>query len=330
MRVSFRLLLVALLVFCYASPASASALFTTNLFLGSRGAQVILLQQILNRDPDTRIASTGPGSPGKETIYFGSLTKSAVIRFQEKYAETILYQNGLTKGTGIVGISTRAKLALLGDVSAPMAVTYSTPSIATASLPPPIPPTSTTTSQNPNLKNLDKFLSALDTVAAKQNVSSTNLAAIKEQIMKDVATTTDLRTTFLKMVPDKSSLSIRNDSYVGKMLATIKQVFQKVFLPEHAYAATGVPFGGALLYPFYCTQSNTWLITITPLPPSYAAILTYIPGSQAFLSYNIPITNWLLGEYEPGAGVCIAGYCPYCVTIPSEGMITPMVGSSLL
>ncbi len=47
---------------------------------------------------------------GLVTGYFGSLTQSAVIRFQEKYSSEILLPLGLSSGTGYVGPSTRAKI----------------------------------------------------------------------------------------------------------------------------------------------------------------------------------------------------------------------------
>ena len=52
---------------------------------------------------------------GLVTGYFGSLTKAAVIRFQEKYVSDVLAPWGLTKGTGRVAQTTRNKInELLG------------------------------------------------------------------------------------------------------------------------------------------------------------------------------------------------------------------------
>lgn len=89
--------------------------FEKTLRYGQVLIDVKYLQIVLNSDPETRLAVTGVGSPGKETNYFGPLTKAAVIKFQEKYASEILAPWKITEGTGFVGKTTRAKLsALLG------------------------------------------------------------------------------------------------------------------------------------------------------------------------------------------------------------------------
>lgn len=47
--------------------------------------EVKILQEILNSDQETLIASEGVGSPGRENWFFGALTLDALKRFQQKY-----------------------------------------------------------------------------------------------------------------------------------------------------------------------------------------------------------------------------------------------------
>lgn len=84
--------------------------FTRDLRLGDRGDDVRELQRLLNEDPQTVVAVAGVGSRGEETLYFGFLTRAAVVRFQEKYRAEILEPFGLKFGTGFVGSLTRKKL----------------------------------------------------------------------------------------------------------------------------------------------------------------------------------------------------------------------------
>lgn len=64
------------------------------------------LQEFLNIN-NYAVSLTGPGSKGHETNIFGPLTKKALLRFQEAYSNDILKPLGYTKGTGLLGPSTR-------------------------------------------------------------------------------------------------------------------------------------------------------------------------------------------------------------------------------
>jgi hypothetical protein len=81
------------------------SVFNNNLFLGMRNNQEVrCLQEFLkNQGPDIY-------PEGLVTGNFLSLTKQAVIRFQEKYNQEILAPLGLSKGTGYFGSATRAKI----------------------------------------------------------------------------------------------------------------------------------------------------------------------------------------------------------------------------
>jgi len=133
---------------------TSSPLFIRSLTLGSTGEDVKALQKFLNQDTTTRIAVSGPGSQGEETSYFGALTQAAVIRFQEKYANDVLYPLLLSRGTGYVGAKTIAKLNALSTVSATAA--GGAPSDATLSSLP-SSPTPSETAIPPELVQYEKY-----------------------------------------------------------------------------------------------------------------------------------------------------------------------------
>lgn len=77
--------------------------FSMRLDSGSKNSEVTELQKCLAKDSEVY-------PDGEISGYFGTKTKAAVIKFQEKFADDILYPNNLKKGTGTVGKSTRKKL----------------------------------------------------------------------------------------------------------------------------------------------------------------------------------------------------------------------------
>lgn len=104
---SFILLFLIFPVFTFAQNVNYNNLFTRDLKLGDSGIDVFNLQKILNQDPETRVAISGPGSINQETTYFGNLTHQAVIKFQNKYKNQVLLPLGLAYGTGYFGKSSR-------------------------------------------------------------------------------------------------------------------------------------------------------------------------------------------------------------------------------
>lgn len=84
------------------STGGSCPVLTRSLQQGSTGADVQSLQVFLNASADTRVAVSGAGSPGMESMYFGPATKAAVIKFQAK--------NNVSP-IGVVGPATRAAIA---------------------------------------------------------------------------------------------------------------------------------------------------------------------------------------------------------------------------
>src|SRR3989344_4903772 len=102
--------------------------WTRSLKQGDTGADVMKLQKFLNSSADTKVASSGTGSPGSESSYFGAATKAAVAKWQDKYKSEVLTPVGLSAGTGYFGTMSIAKANALctGTVATP-APTPTTP-----------------------------------------------------------------------------------------------------------------------------------------------------------------------------------------------------------
>lgn len=100
-----------------------SVSFTRNLTVGSSGADVKTLQQFLNA-AGFKIAGSGPGSPGDETNLFGSLTKTALAKWQASV--------GISPASGYFGPLTRAKIT---SVSVPVVSPAASPAATPAQTP---------------------------------------------------------------------------------------------------------------------------------------------------------------------------------------------------
>ena len=100
--------------------------FTSNLAKGKTSAEVMQIQKFLNQWADTTVSTSGTGSKGNETSYFGAATKSAVIKFQNKYAADILTPNGFSAGNGNWYASTRAKANAIAATCVPGSTTGGT------------------------------------------------------------------------------------------------------------------------------------------------------------------------------------------------------------
>jgi hypothetical protein len=94
-----------------AQTSSCSYQFNTNLRLGAVSTDVQNLQKLLNMDAATRVAATGAGSMGSETLRFGPATFAAVKKFQAA--------NGVSPQSGYVGPLTRAVLNTVCSSTAP-------------------------------------------------------------------------------------------------------------------------------------------------------------------------------------------------------------------
>ncbi|MDD2696880.1 MAG: ABC transporter substrate-binding protein [Candidatus Pacebacteria bacterium] len=137
--------------------------FKSNLQVGSQGAEVQELQKCLAKDSEVY-------PDGEITGYFGSKTKEAVIKFQEKYKSEILTPSGLTSGTGSVLKSTRDKLNQL----------CAAPSAETLSL-----SFSLITVNQPNLKKVANLLKEQwKALGVNVEINTFEVSALEQEIIK--------------------------------------------------------------------------------------------------------------------------------------------------
>jgi peptidoglycan hydrolase-like protein with peptidoglycan-binding domain len=325
-----RFLILLFIVFGLRIPQAqaASVTFARTLSLGAYGEDVLALQQILNADRDTQIASAGPGSPGQETPHFGALTQAAVRRFQQKHASEVLYPNGLTTPTGIVGPFTQAVLqkqrpSVKTEVTAPVNTSSSLASSSASLSQRKVSDLSN--SRNPNLRNIPKIFAVLDVYASRKGLSSVEIGKAKDLIYKiSESTSVDLTAKFLK---DELNRSVTPGSTEWPLLQALRSL-KNLFVPTTAYATTEEPFGALLLFPYTCDNGD-YILIVSPIPSSGPVLLTYTDGTQQYAQNNIPtIAQYLLGFYDTTTADCTFYLGSTEVTLTTEGTVTETVGSS--
>ncbi len=315
----------------------AATIFTKDLRLGVTHSQVKELQKVLNSDQRTTVASFGPGSLGNETDYFGSKTRTAVVKFQELYKKEILYPVALVKGTGLVGTKTREKLNKIytaflekdlraGATATPTDQT-NIPDIFSSVIPP------YQNHTNPNEVNLDLFINQVLEVNKDRGLSEEKLAKIESRIRKDAATTTDFRVLMAKQMQERSGEQIKT-SRIPKTLSrlfgtaiTERLTYLNVFKPKTVFADPGLAFNGLITYRYPCSCSETWLVGV--YGPS-GGLFDYEIGTQEYQYFNLPNAEFAVGDYTPATvPVCYSEPESDCtVVIETRGVITGQTGTS--
>jgi len=295
---------------------SADCSITTTLKIGSMGKEVRCLQEKLGIIVDGR---------------FGPLTRAAVHAFQ---AEKGLVVDGIFGPLSNKTLTApRASLKHI-PVGCTSTVGYSsitgTKCNNTAQDNQALKVSNS--NENPNLTNLDQFIALVIKVNKENGASETELTRMIHAVRETaINSNTDFNKEFKELLVTEDREWHRR-SGTGPSVSIFQRAFVKTFSffginPRVAHA-DGLPFGGSVVYSFFCGGNGSWMIGITSLPPTYVVLLTYIPGTQGFASHNIPYTTWLLGTYKSGGECVIPGTPP--VVVPTQGTITPVVGSSPL
>lgn len=312
----------------FAATAAAEGVLSTTLRFGDSGPQVLLLQQLLNKSPDTAVAVSGAGSPGMESSYFGAKTLDAVKRYQNKYSAQILVPAGLASPTGIVGPLTLVM----------MQKGVSTSTAATSATTPPVT-SSTTTATTASSTPLQQYIAAINQAGVQQGYASTTLALITAKILDTEASTTDFQTKFYKeqqtLYQKQASIEL-NKPFAQKVFDIVVASAKRLLMPDIAQAGAGLPFGGYVTYsnPFICDCSpgvTSIFVSLGAPTPTSNLLLDYVDGTEAFSWHTLPAPGVAtLGIYEPGVQSCWTYTGDDCVPIPAVGTITPEAGSSIV
>ncbi|MDP3988053.1 MAG: peptidoglycan-binding protein [Candidatus Levybacteria bacterium] len=107
--ITFLAIVFVLNVFFYSDTQAATVCsFTNSLYFGVNSDDVLCLQKYLN-SAGFAVAASGTGSPGSETTFYGSLTRTAIAKWQAA--------NNVSPAAGYFGVISRAKFNELNQVA---------------------------------------------------------------------------------------------------------------------------------------------------------------------------------------------------------------------
>ncbi|MDP1690074.1 MAG: peptidoglycan-binding domain-containing protein [bacterium] len=279
MRISLISFAIAVCVLSFGIQVDAQTnTFTKNLSLGSQHVQVTALQKVLNQDQDTRVAATGPGSAGNETDYFGLLTKAAVIRFQEKYANDILIPAGLAQGNGYVGSYTRAKLNVLPVLTT--SATNTTSSVATTAA---VSAATSTQTKIPSTDYLVKDSEKIDIYVGDKmlaNVKSRIYAAVNAGVASRVASRATATSTEPIVLPSIGSGDVPSIA-IGVPSPRLGAPGSYVSLKGVGITANSVLYFGKnyIVRKTSGSPGGVFIFVVPPIPPGHYDIAVKTGGT---------------------------------------------------
>ncbi len=283
---------------------TSSYTFSSNLTVGSKGADVKALQQFLNGHGYT-VATSGAGSAGNESTYFGPATKAALAKFQAA--------NGVSPAVGYFGPLTRAKVNSMSTTTT--TTTGGSNGSTTTTTTTGAPMTVTVASDSPVAQSLasgavNVAVLKLNFTAGTKDVTVTNLALTRSGLSQDA----DLNNTYLYdgatrlatnlginngrmqfangtglfTVPANTTKEITVTADVSTTATAGRIIVLGINSASDIVTADGSTFGGT----FPVTSGNFTVASVTNL-----AALTISGYSSSTVTVNAGQTNYLVAQF---------------------------------
>ena len=177
-----------------------------------------------------------------------------------------------------------------------------------------------------NTQNVGDMISAVWKVGREQGYSEERLALIEKEVRNYVAATS---TNLMELFTAEMNKANNPVSETGNPISLFLNKLKAPLTPKaYAQSSGGQNFGGMVLFPFFCTCSGNWLVTMRPYPPSTIALITHYMGAQMYLNFNFPFSRFVLGKYTSGGARCQIYVVFGCLTLPSQGQTQIRIGTS--